>query len=440
MPNAISRLPSSAESCGIQDWQSYYSAPLYQQLRMAQSLRDPLRHCVFRAQNITAVYGYIISANEASLVYFWCDDLKGIKWTNAQKKSNASTLLRVGILLRSIYFVHPNMHKFKALLGDMLSEQLSGRIDILEGKNIYWANLNNIQFACVYTDDGRSSSSILECLAFHLDYFKLRSPIWNVAPMRYLFKYTNHSIETLVRLHLNPKCFNPKDGPIEQAFLWPWQICIHHDEQMECLHYKTVETTSLVFDLRRSTVAMEQLRRSDLGYFSPFIKDIVKNAREVIFSHGGFFDKETGDGLVAHFIDFNSLIDKNDCGSSHKRAFDAAVEIIRSTSELCNSFMRKLRFGISDLGAAVGIHTGESVWISEDNQVRAIGESVILASRLCSEAESRNVFVSNIEFEELDKEIGPQVMSLFSKRTYKGKEFDSRATLFGYSIRIEDNI
>jgi class 3 adenylate cyclase len=99
------------------------------------------------------------------------------------------------------------------------------------------------------------------------------------------------------------------------------------------------------------------------------------------------------------------------------RAFDAAIDIIRITSRICNKFQDELNFGIGGLGAAIGIHTGESIWIAEENQIRAIGDSVIFASRLCSEAEVRSIFISRSQFGMLIADAGQSLyLSLNGER------------------------
>jgi len=448
MINSIARLKNSAENSSIEEWKHFYKSSASRKLRIIQDFRDPLRKCSFRGEQIVAVFGYFIDHLGVNLVYFWEEDFKSIRVDRIDLDSKTSKVLKFAILLGTVNEQNPTMKTVVSFLEETLKAEIPYFEELFSGLNVYWSSFGEMKFACLYRDSGEdceinrktehvSSSSLLECLAFHFDYFKIRSPIWNVAPMRYLFQGTRKSHSNLIKLHLHPKCFQPVSNLNEGQFFWPWQKCLSSVNDGE-LEYCPIETTSLVFDLRKSTIAMEQLPQKSLGAFSPFIKSIVKSAKEIVFSHGGFFDKETGDGLVAHFVGFDQLDEAVQGKCPNQRAFEAGVDIIRECGRICDDFQKQLNFGVGALGAAVGIHTGSAVWVSEDNHVRAIGESVIVASRLCSEAADKNIFISNKQFSYLSPCINTNVIALFQERLYRGKEVDVNANLFGYSIRIED--
>ena len=261
--------------------------------------------------------------------------------------------------------------------------------------------------------------------------------------MTYLVRESLGDLNNLEKLHLHPKCFNPYNGNNSDQFLWPWQRCIVNegeaasDSDSAQLQYKPITTTSLVFDIRKSTIAMEQLPAKKLGEYSPFINEIVMVATETILKHGGFFDKETGDGIVAHFLDFSDLFEEHDGRLDSKlRAFNASVEIIKKVSVICERFQEKLDLGIEKLGASVGLHEGQSVWLSEQNQVRAIGDSVVLSSRLANEASTRAIFVSNSFFRKVAPNLPADMGSNFYKKIYNGKEYRGEPDLFGYELKV----
>lgn len=204
------------------------------------------------------------------------------------------------------------------------------------------------------------------------------------------------------------------------------------------MSYRAKTTTSLVFDLRKSTIALEQLSSRDIAEFSPFIKSVVEMAKAAVARHGGFFDKDTGDGIVAHFVNFDEDATRVAFESARKRAFDAAVSIVKQAAAICSAFQAKLRLGVGGLGGAVGIHTGSAVWLVDEGQVRAIGDSAILASRLCNEAPQQGIFLSNSEYLSLASELQPEVTQRFARRSYSGKEVTGGADLFGYAIEIRD--
>jgi class 3 adenylate cyclase len=257
--------------------------------------------------------------------------------------------------------------------------------------------------------------------------------------MRYLNKVLENQPGRLVKLHLETKIFKPSTEHREKRFEWPWQRSIEHNlvqlesGQYHSLKYKPVPTVSLVADLRKSTRALEQLPSEYVGEFSTFLTEIVDIARERVFEFGGFFDKETGDGIVGHFVDFTML---GEVDSARKRAFHAAEKMIQEVNLRCVALQKKLHLGVEGLGVSVGVHQQEAVWVTEADQVRAIGPSVVLAARLCGDADRSSVFVSNSLFETLHHELPSSTLSKFSKKEYAGKEHDPHVGLYGYQIGI----
>lgn len=233
---------------------------------------------------------------------------------------------------------------------------------------------------------------------------------------------------------LEPKCFNPFEPTPSGWFLWPWQRSLALSADGETVRYSPIETTSLVFDLRKSTMVLEQLRDEDVGLFSGFIKDVVAAAKQAVFDQGGFFDKETGDGIVAHFCDFG--LPEAEIEPASVRAFGAARTLIAAVHGICDRFQDKLNMGVGGLGASVGLHSGKAVWICEKNLVSAYGESVIMAARLCAEAEIGSIFASNCEFQNLASTLPAEETLRFERHAYRGKEYTERSQLFGYLLQV----
>ena len=92
--------------------------------------------------------------------------------------------------------------------------------------------------------------------------------------------------------------------------------------------------------------------------------------------------------------------------------------------------------GVGGLGASVGLHSGKAVWICEKNLVSAYGESVIMAARLCAEAEIGSIFASNREFQNLASSLPADEIPRFVRHAYRGKEYTERSQLFGYMLQV----
>lgn len=451
MVNTIADIDYSSENASLNDWRSFYDiTPSHRSIARLGTLIDPLALATFRTEKVLAVFGYYVDDSNTNLVYFWSKELSGLTWAKIGEKSPNVQLMSLGTILMKAHETNPRMSNFVATWVRSLDKELPNWNELLEGVNFSWATFGKMKFVCVYQEKNSSqcsgavehvsSTSQLECLSFHYDYFTLKSPIWNSTPMRFLVSNFAGKVGELAKIHLNPRCFEPKITTPEGSFLWPWQRSIVEGKG-EKLEQQSILTTSLVFDLRKSTKALEQLPVERLGMFSDFITDIVSVAKDIIFQYGGFFDKETGDGLIGHFINFDELSNPDEeqkRDSASYRAFVSAIEINRSISVLCENFQSNLHMGISNLGPAVGIHSDKAVWLARDMQIRAIGPSVILANRLCDEASKSSIFISNLEFGSLTKEMNPDLAALFKRKDYTGKESAISAGFYGYEIDVGD--
>lgn len=444
MANSLSRLILGAEACPVEEWRSFALLDPAKKASRIQLLRDPLKNVMFRDQQISAVFGYLLEDGKAHLVYFWDKELRGINWRNVDEQEEWTSLLKFGSALGRLHDHNPSLVKALDFMDEAgLAPDVGFREQYVD-YNLYWLRFEDLKFVCLYKKAGLttavgqlSSLGVQECLEFHNDYFRLRSPVWNAIPIRFLLNAQERNHESVHRMLLHPRCFNPEEETPPDSFLWPWQYCICLERQ-KAVSYRAKPTTSLVFDLRKSTIALEQLSSRDIAEFSPFIKSVVDMAKNAVARHGGFFDKDTGDGIVAHFVNFDADATRVNFERAPKRAFDAAVSIIKQAAAICNAFQSKLRLGVGGLGGAVGIHTGSAVWLVDDGQIRAIGDSAIIASRLCNEAPQQGIFVSNSEYLELVAQLPAEIGQRFTRRGYSGKEVSGGADLFGHAIEIRD--
>ena len=192
------------------------------------------------------------------------------------------------------------------------------------------------------------------------------------------------------RLHnqyFGPVCFEPPYRP-SSPFAWPWQRC--REMRNGKPHPKEIPTISLVMDIRNSTSAM--LRSDDAAGFSTFIDDVVEGARETITRNGGFFDKDTGDGVVGHF---EGPADWNEPSPALGQALSAARAISHGTTQLCDKYQEHLGFRLGGLGCGIGLFAGKAVWLYSWRGIRAIGGSIVDAARICESAKAGEVGYCN---------------------------------------------
>lgn len=439
MKNLLSQLENSAENSPIHEWPRTRPSPDDEVwITTKVNKRDPLGDLEFSDLSVACVAGFATSCDPPSLVYFWGQDLGLVSYANLPRQKDIPALVRFAMMLRPIGgSVPPTLPDVRSGFAAELSRLFDEGPDYLDGKHLYWIRYDDLLFVSLYSLRGSaalSTTSILDFTGFHSDYFRLKSPVWNSIPMSFLFDRVQKSPDLVARLLLEPKCFNPFETAPRGWFLWPWQRSLALSADGESVRYSPIETTSLVFDLRKSTMALEQLRDEDVGLFSRFIKNVVSAAKRAVFDEGGFFDKETGDGIVAHFWNFS--LPEAEIEPADVRAFRAARTLIEAMHDLCRSFQEQLNMGVGTLGASVGLHSGKAVWTCEKNLVSAYGESVILASRLCAEARTGSIFASNRLFQNLASSLPPDEISRFDRKVYRGKEYSQGSQLFGHLMQV----
>lgn len=163
------------------------------------------------------------------------------------------------------------------------------------------------------------------------------------------------------------------------CFAWPWQK--GREKRDGKIQSVEIPTISLNMDLRNSSSAM--LLTRDAPRFSEFIDKVVENARETITRNGGYFDKETGDGVIGHFEAPKTW---GEDSTALNQALCAARGISEVTTRLCGEYQENLNLRLQGLGCAVGLFAGKSVWLYSWRGVRAIGGSIVNATRICTNA------------------------------------------------------
>ncbi|MGB0694862.1 MAG: adenylate/guanylate cyclase domain-containing protein [Rhodospirillaceae bacterium] len=478
MVNRLCDLPESSEFCSLSDWQD---VPIESRVKMhisEMNFVDPLRDCIIPGILPIAVFGYSAtkdihfheltkSEENINLVYFWYQNLQDLKIYKGHplKKeiSIASNLLKFGSLIGKLY-------KNKPLIQDIINS--NGEASPLGGFNFkeifsiesdqetqiirsYWhekaifsvfPGKGSVVFFCIFKydilspDKGNFDSSAGDHLiSLHLDYFLQKSAVLNSIPMTFISFHAKYN-KKLFKLLVEPKLFSPFNSSSEFGFQWPWQRCVFMDPIQHRSHkfsHSTIRTISLFMDIRKSTIALDHLPTDEMNHFIEFINRIEILFKKIIFECGGFFDKEVGDGFLAHFaesIDQDFSIPEQ----SSKRSLLCGIRIICQTQSIIEEFGRKLRHGINELGISVGIHVDNACWIVEKNKIKVLGHSVIDASRLCSEAKKDELFLSNKFYNVIEDNISTKYLKKFSKKKYKGKE-EKNATFYGYKIKINKN-
>jgi class 3 adenylate cyclase len=161
---------------------------------------------------------------------------------------------------------------------------------------------------------------------------------------------------------------------------------------------KRLRTTTLSFDLRRSTFCMEQA--ADPQRFGIWLDQLVQILNQVGHLHGGVFDKFTGDGALVHFLETEcqEVYKKN----SVRSAMDCAVDMHRAMNIHLKRLRRFMHLDCRLLGAGVAMDVSDAFWSFDyrDNPI-TVGQGVVYACRLCDDTKAGRIRLTNIAYEEL---------------------------------------
>lgn len=446
MTKFLHEMSACADSASIDDWTTFAKLPAADRASRKQALRDPLLPSSGKFDHVFAICGFSTDSERSYVIYYWHETLHEHRLQTVDGSADIENFLKFFLSMSAFA---PRTPSFEEILGSIteneparyIMDRYGNEIDLVwyvhEGKYFTAVVGNSKRASPVIANRARSlapleSRSPISLLACHFEYFLHRSPLNLIAPLQYLSRLIDKNFHLALAILVAPRYFTPWISGGDIPFAWPWQRCLASDDKTREVVHIRIPTCSLVFDLRRSFLAMELLRDDRVSSYSEFIQAVVKAAKVVIGAWGGYFDKETGDGIVAHFVDDATLGSSGITQGVETRAFCAAREIIESVGQICEEFRSNLIFEIEDLGASVGIHSGTAVWIYSGDRVMAVGDSVVIATRLCSEAPPRSIFISASVFNSLTDFLPKEERERFERRPYRGKEFDRRSELFGY--------
>lgn len=175
------------------------------------------------------------------------------------------------------------------------------------------------------------------------------------------------------------------------VFRPPW-------EGGDCVH----RTATLCVDLRKSTFCMEHSDEPEK--FGRWLDTLVQVVTKVCHSHGGVFDKFTGDGGLIHFLE-------KECEAVYgKTAITCAVNCAIATQLEVKTLLEELRtfirFDSGLLGAGIAVDIGEAYWSLDyrDNPI-VVGRAVVGACRICDESKAGKTRLTNIACKLLPKEL-----------------------------------
>lgn len=157
-------------------------------------------------------------------------------------------------------------------------------------------------------------------------------------------------------------------------------------------NYSPIETVSVAIDLRKSTALMRESK--SFPRFAAWIERVIQIIRQLCHVNGGIFDRFTGDGALAHFIQDDVIFDGAASDGLDRetparanatwRAFKASVEIYQAVNKAIEAhFASNSRFHIDGAGVALGIAVDPACWhLDRAGSLHLVGRGIVDATRL----------------------------------------------------------
>lgn len=181
------------------------------------------------------------------------------------------------------------------------------------------------------------------------------------------------------------------------------------------------ESLVLVADIRRSQDLITYSSNPDV--YMDRMTGYISKAREIVVKYNGLYERSTGDGFVAYF---NPLISESWAKSNMFR------DMLKCSLELQNmskgyfsewsSVLRKIP--TEHIGLSIGIDEGNISYREIDNQLFAIGDACVWATRMCDAGHAGEIVLNNIPSRKIEK-LSDVEMSLQSRNciTKNGERF-----------------
>ena len=157
------------------------------------------------------------------------------------------------------------------------------------------------------------------------------------------------------------------------------------------------DTLVMVADIRRSQdlitygLSPNTYREQIMGFLTE-VKTILREDY-------GIYDRFTGDGYIAYFNEFVCRMGGRDY---YEMALDACTRIQKFSETYFDNWSRQIRkIPIEPIGLSIGIDSGKVDFKDIDDQLFAIGDACVWATRMCNAGKRGQVVFNNIPYHQI---------------------------------------
>lgn len=179
------------------------------------------------------------------------------------------------------------------------------------------------------------------------------------------------------------------------------------------------DTLVMVADIRRSQdlitygMSPNTYREQIIGFLTEI--------RKILLEDYGIYDRFTGDGYIAYF---NSFVCRMGGRDYYEMVLDACSRIQAFAEDYFDNWARKIRkIPIEPIGLSIGIDCGIVDFKDIDDQLFAIGDACVWATRMCSAGKRGQVIFNNIPYHQIAEYGEDGFCSIIDSETKNGESF-----------------
>ena len=160
------------------------------------------------------------------------------------------------------------------------------------------------------------------------------------------------------------------------------------------MNMSQADTLVVVGDIRRSQELMTY--GESPNYYREQIVKFIKQVRKIVLDANGIFDKFTGDGFIVYFNQYVCELTESNC---YQMMLKACREIQSYSEEFFDEWSKQIRkVPVERIGLSIGIDSGKVNYKVIDNQLYAIGDACVWATRMCDAGQHGSVVFNNIPY------------------------------------------
>ena len=181
------------------------------------------------------------------------------------------------------------------------------------------------------------------------------------------------------------------------------------------------DTLVVVGDVRRSQDLMTYGR--DPNVYRDKIIEFSNCTRRILKNNCGLYDRFTGDGFIAYF-------NKYMCEQEGKNYYEMMVKSCREIMDFSIPFFSEWskmlrRLPEKEIGLAIGVDSGIVSFKDINNQLFAIGDACVWATRMNTAGSKGDVIVNNIPYQELSQVLNENNCEKICSVTKSGEQFSA---------------